>query len=115
MADRDLAGMLAFLRRAGLAPAEAVQVAVTYTSDSSTETCDGLFDDEEVIVTDSLGSNVQETQTVVRIAESLITRPVLNDALTITRTDATTEAYMVREVRKDPQQPGMWRIVLARA
>lgn len=113
MTDKLLDHMLAFLRRPELASGEAVVVW------SGSESVDGLRDDEEVLIPDGLGNQVQETQTVLRVREGSITKPATDATVTAVHTDdagtATTTSYKVRDVRKDPQQPGMWRLQVARA
>ena len=78
--------------------------------------CQALFDDGELIGTDSAGQLAQEIQTVVRYREGAITRPAAEDTVTIqypSAKGAEDVTYRVRESRRDPDNPGMIRVVLA--
>lgn len=80
------------------------------------ETCSALFDDGELVATDTLGQFAQEIQTVVRYRDGNITRPVADATVTVvfrSEKDRVDADYLVREVRRDPDNPGMIRVVLA--
>ena len=106
MVDRDLAAIMRHLTT--LPPAEAVPVTV------GVDEVTGLFDDGEIITNDISGQEVQSTETVVRvIATDLTERPAIGTPVTV-RLETGREIYQVREVRKDPGNQGMLRIVLTR-
>jgi hypothetical protein len=80
------------------------------------ESCQALYDDGEVIGSDASGREVQSMETVVRYREDAITRPAVNDAVTVRwpADDRTDESFLVREARRDPGNPGMIRVALTR-
>ena len=77
---------------------------------SGAESCPALFDDGELIGSDTMSQFAQEIQTVVRYRDGAITKPVADALVTVEYQDAKDEdpaTYRVREVRKDPANPGM--------
>lgn len=88
------------------------------TLQAGTASCQALFDDGELVGTDTAGQLAQEIQTVVRYREGAITRPAAEDTVTIQfagAKGADDATYRVRESRRDPDNPGMIRVVLAPA
>lgn len=108
-ADPLLDGMLRFLTRPGLEPADAV----SFSSGGGSTLA--LYDDEELLQPDTLGQLVQVTDTVVRIREgALSARPVVGATVTTQKGTDAPLSWLVGEVRKDPLNPGMLRVQLRR-
>jgi hypothetical protein len=108
--DPALDAMLADLATAMPESADSVTLV------SGTESCGALFDDGELIGTDTMGQFAQEIQTVVRYRDGAITRPVKDGTVTVrypSAKDADDTDYRVREARRDPDNPGMIRVLLA--
>lgn len=83
---------------------------------SGAESCQALFDDSEILGTDTMSQFAQEMQTVVRYREGALTRPAAEATVTIQfarAKEADDVQYRVRETRRDPDNPGMIRMVLA--
>lgn len=83
---------------------------------SGGESCQALFDDGEIIGADTMSQFAQEIQTVVRYREGAITRPAAEATVRVqypSAKDAEDVSYRVRESRRDPDNPGMIRVVLA--
>jgi hypothetical protein len=117
MIDPDLDAMLADLRTTQLGGFQAVRVL------SGSEETDGAFDDGDLLMADGTGERVQISGAVVRFREGSITRPAINGTLTL-RTEerdvagkvTTTETdYRVRQIFRDPGQPGALLVTLAAA
>ena len=109
--DSILDGILADIRDAMPEAGDSVTILV------GAESCPALFDDGEIVDVDSSGRGIQTTETVVRYRTDAITRPLVGALLVVTwpASDHDAASYYVREVRSDPANPGMIRVLLARS
>lgn len=117
MIDPDLDFMIADLGASQMGAFQSVTLV------SGSESCAALFDDGDDVVVDTTGERVQILGIVLRFREGAITAPAIDSTITVTTNEAdaanvvttTDTTYRVREVRRDPQAPGMTVLTLARA